>query len=171
MPSRARCRCLRNTPSVTSGNIDPAPATAVPFVPHKNPHSAAPQKHQTRAPPAPGPIFRKMDVPPSAATRCGQSRLAPVVAALFVPSPYAQCTNSRCGLCSKFLSRNLDFHHRLLVLLCYKKGAPQKGQPESCRSRTRAMVCRRVAIDQGLCRSARTGRTPRTELAWQFGGG
>lgn len=114
MPSRARCRCLRNTPSVTSGNIDPAPATAVPFVPHKNPHSAAPQKHQTRAPPAPGPIFRKMDVPPSAATRCGQSRLAPVVAALFVPSPYAQCTNSRCGLCSKFLSRNLDFHHRLL---------------------------------------------------------
>jgi drug/metabolite transporter (DMT)-like permease len=28
----------------------------------------------------------------------------------------------------------------LLVLLCYKKGVPQKGQPESCRSRTRAMV-------------------------------
>ncbi len=28
----------------------------------------------------------------------------------------------------------------LVVLLCYKKGVPQKGQPESCRSRTRAMV-------------------------------
>ena len=45
----------------------------------------------------------------------------------------------------------------LVVLLCYKKGVPQKGQPESCRSRTLAIVCRRVAIDQGLCRSTRTG--------------
>lgn len=44
-----------------------------------------------------------------------------------------------------------------LVLLCYKKGVPQKGQLESCRSRTRAIVCRRVAIDHGLCRSTRTG--------------
>jgi hypothetical protein len=59
----------------------------------------------------------------------------------------------------------------LLVLLCYKKGAPQKGQPGSCRSRTLAMVCRRVAIDQGLCRSTRTGRTPRTEVVWPFGNG
>ena len=30
--------------------------------------------------------------------------------------------------------------YSLLVLLCYKNGAPQKGQPESCRSRIRAMV-------------------------------
>jgi hypothetical protein len=58
-----------------------------------------------------------------------------------------------------------------LVLLCYKKGAPQKGQPESCRSRTLAMVCRRVAMEQGLCRSTRTGRTPRTEAAGRFGDG
>jgi len=34
----------------------------------------------------------------------------------------------------------LEFLRRRLVLLCYKKGVPQKGQPESCRSRTRAMV-------------------------------
>jgi hypothetical protein len=33
----------------------------------------------------------------------------------------------------------IDLNH-LLVLLCYKKGVPQKGQPESCRSRTRTMV-------------------------------
>ena len=59
----------------------------------------------------------------------------------------------------------------ILVLLCYKKGAPQKGQPESCRSRTLAMVCRRVAMDQGLCRSTRTGRTPRPEVAWPVGDG
>src|ERR1700746_1291693 len=59
----------------------------------------------------------------------------------------------------------------MLVLLCYQKGAPQKGQPGSCRSRTLAMVCRRVAMDQGLCRSTRTGRTPRTEMAWPLGDG
>src|SRR5439155_22928256 len=63
------------------------------------------------------------------------------------------------------------FSRRLLVLLCYKKGAPQKGQPESCRSRIRAMVCRSVAMDQGLCRSARTGRTPRVESRRHFGDG
>ena len=59
----------------------------------------------------------------------------------------------------------------LLVLLCYKCEAPQKGQPESCRRRARAMVCRRVAIDQGLCRSRRTGRSPRTELGRHLGDG
>jgi CheY-like chemotaxis protein len=59
----------------------------------------------------------------------------------------------------------------VLVLLCYKKGDPQKGQPESCRSRTRAMVCRSVAMEQGLCRSTRTGRTPRAELERHFGDG
>jgi hypothetical protein len=58
-----------------------------------------------------------------------------------------------------------------LVLLCYKNGAPQKGQPGSCRSRTRAMVCRRVAMDRGLCRSPRTGRPPRMELRGHFGEG
>src|SRR2546427_3854919 len=58
-----------------------------------------------------------------------------------------------------------------LILLCYKKGAPQKGQPESCRRRARAMVCRSVAMDQGLCRSTRTGRTPSTELGGHFGDG
>src|SRR6266568_8235956 len=65
----------------------------------------------------------------------------------------------------------LEFFRSLLVLLCYKKGAPQKGQPESCRSRIRAMVCRSVAMDQGLCRSARTGRTPRVESRRHFGDG
>jgi len=47
---------------------------------------------------------------------------------------------------------------RGLVLLRYQRGAPQKEQLESCRRRTRAMVCRSVAIDQGLCRSRRTRR-------------
>jgi len=59
----------------------------------------------------------------------------------------------------------------LQVLLCSKNGDPQKGQAESCRSRTRAMVCRSVAMDQGLCRSTRTGRTAREELERHFGDG
>lgn len=33
------------------------------------------------------------------------------------------------------------------------------------------MVCRSVAMDQGLCRSTRTGRTPRTELGRHCGDG
>src|SRR5205823_10100143 len=57
------------------------------------------------------------------------------------------------------------FAYTLLVLLYYKKGAPQKRQPESCRSRIRAMVCRSVAMDQGLCRSARTGANPEGGIA------
>ena len=58
-----------------------------------------------------------------------------------------------------------------LVLLCYKKGAPQKGQLGSCRSRIRAMIWRRVATDQGLCRSARTGRAPRAKVRRDWGSG
>ena len=58
-----------------------------------------------------------------------------------------------------------------LVLLCYKCGAPQKGQLESCRRRTREIVCRSVAIEPGLCRSRRTRRPPRTELGRNFGDG
>ena len=64
-----------------------------------------------------------------------------------------------------------QFFSNLLVLLCYKRRAPQKGQPESCRSRILAVVCRSVAMDQGLCRSARTGRTPRVESRRHFGDG
>src|SRR5205823_12319370 len=75
--------------------------------------------------------------------------------------------NGNCATSSSQLP-DLQYH---LVLLCYKKGAPQKGQPESCRSRIRAMVCRSVAMDQGLCRSARTGRTPRVESRRHFGDG
>ena len=61
--------------------------------------------------------------------------------------------------------------HPLLVLLCYKCGAPQKGQLESCRRRTREIVYRSVAIEPGLCRSRRTRRPPRTELGRNFGDG
>src|SRR5437016_7216639 len=77
---------------------------------------------------------------------------------------YLKCERSPAFSCGRL-------HNTLLVLLCYKKGAPQKGQPESCRSRIRAMVCRSVAMDQGLCRSTRTGRTPRVESRRHFGDG
>ena len=37
-----------------------------------------------------------------------------------------------------------------LVLLCYKRFGPQKGQHGSCRIKARAMLMRRVAIECGL---------------------
>jgi superfamily II DNA or RNA helicase len=85
----------------------------------------------------------------------------------------AQLQTSRVKMVAelKALASHLQRCPTLLVLLCYKNGTPQKGQPESCRSRTRAIVCRRVAMDHGLCRSTRTGRTPRTELGRHLGDG
>src|ERR1700692_5133414 len=45
-----------------------------------------------------------------------------------------------------------------LVLLCYKRREQQNGQHGSCWSRARAILMRRVAMDCGLCRSARARR-------------
>jgi hypothetical protein len=52
----------------------------------------------------------------------------------------------------------------LLVLLCYKRRAQQKGQQGSCWMRTLAILMRRVAMDCGLCRSARTRRAAGLEV-------
>src|SRR4051812_34906823 len=52
----------------------------------------------------------------------------------------------------------------LLVLLCYKRRAQQKGQCGSWVRRKRAILIRRVATEAGLCRSARTRRTARLEV-------
>ena len=41
----------------------------------------------------------------------------------------------------------------LLVLLCYKRSAPQNGQPGSWLRMWRAMAIRSVAMDAGLCRA------------------
>jgi hypothetical protein len=61
-----------------------------------------------------------------------------------------------------------DFFSNLLVLLCYKRFGPQKGQHESCRAITRAMLIRSVAIECGLWRSGRT-RAARLEVAGDRG--
>jgi hypothetical protein len=50
------------------------------------------------------------------------------------------------NLMSKFLA---------LVLLCYKRKTEQKGQYRSWLSRKRASLMRNVAMERGLCRSAR----------------
>ena len=55
----------------------------------------------------------------------------------------------------------------LLVLLCYKRNTPQKGQRASCRNRKCAMRIRRLAMDTGLCRSGRR-RAPRPVGAREF---
>jgi hypothetical protein len=48
------------------------------------------------------------------------------------------------------------FHARLLVLLCYKRSTPQIGQQGRWDDKCRESLMRSVAIEFGLCRSART---------------
>ena len=55
-----------------------------------------------------------------------------------------------------------------LVLLCYKRGGPQKGQQGSCLRMDWPICLRSVAIDAGLCRSGRT-RTARAEAGRELG--
>jgi hypothetical protein len=51
-----------------------------------------------------------------------------------------------------------DFYHGLLVLLCHKRRAQQTGQQGSWLAKNLAILMRMVAIELGLCRSARTRR-------------
>ena len=53
----------------------------------------------------------------------------------------------------------------ILVLLCYKYQPPRKGQRGSCRSRWDAIAMPSVAIEDGSCRSGRTRRASRLEVA------
>jgi hypothetical protein len=55
-----------------------------------------------------------------------------------------------------------------LVLLCHKRGTQQTGQQGSCLSRNLASLIRSVAIECGLCRSARTRRAARPEVGRNF---
>jgi hypothetical protein len=56
---------------------------------------------------------------------------------------------------AEFIAQRDSFY---LVLLCYKLSAQQKGQQGSRPSRQRAIRMRSVAIECGLCRSARARR-------------
>ena len=51
----------------------------------------------------------------------------------------------------------LDFKTAPLLLLCYKKPRRQQGHLGRERARWVAIWRRRVAIEDGLCRSVRTG--------------
>jgi hypothetical protein len=62
------------------------------------------------------------------------------------------------------MSPTSDFSSTLLLLLCYKRRVQQKGQWGSWVRRKRAILIRRVAIEAGLCRSARARRTARLEV-------
>ena len=57
-----------------------------------------------------------------------------------------------------------------LVLLCHKRRPPQNEQYVNCLSRNRASRMRGVAIEPGLCRSARTRRAARDEVGRKFRG-
>jgi hypothetical protein len=72
------------------------------------------------------------------------------------------------GYVSLSLAKRVGPNGRVIVI---NAELHKKDNLESCRRRTRAMVCRSVAIDQGLCRSRRTRRSPRAELGRHFGDG
>ena len=61
-----------------------------------------------------------------------------------------------------------DLAYLSLVLLCHKRGTQQTGQQGSCLSRNLASLIRSVAIECGLCRSARTRRAARPEVGRNF---
>ena len=57
----------------------------------------------------------------------------------------------------------------LLLLLCYKKSRRQQGHLGRERARWVAILRRTVAIEQGLCRSVRTGRAAGRVAALHMG--
>ena len=56
-----------------------------------------------------------------------------------------------------FVPDGILYPHVFLVLLCYKKPRRQQGHLGRERARWVAIWRRRVAIEDGLCRSVRTG--------------
>jgi len=57
-----------------------------------------------------------------------------------------------------------------LLLLCYKRSRrKQQGQRGSLNARKAMMALRMVAIEFGLCRSGRAGRSPWLPAGWDFG--
>jgi hypothetical protein len=60
------------------------------------------------------------------------------------------------------------FHYYRLVLLCYKRFVPQKGQQGSCRIKKPAIVRRSVAMECGLCRPQEGGAAARMEVLRLF---
>jgi len=78
-------------------------------------------------------------------------------------------TSSRAGL-TPAVDHHLFTAHPVtrLVLLCHKRRVQQNGQQGSCLSRNLASLIRSVAIEYGLCRSARMRRTAGTEVGRNF---
>jgi hypothetical protein len=62
------------------------------------------------------------------------------------------------------------FFFSLLVLLCHKRREQQNGQQASCLSRDLASWIRSVAMECGLCRSARMRCATRAEFGRNFRG-
>ena len=109
---------------------------------------------------------------PGDQVKCVQERiddyLAMGVAYVWVFDP---STTSKARFSApKALPSNSPRRNFLLILLCYKRREPQKGQHGSCWSRARAILMRSVAMDCGLCRSARTRRAAGLELGRNFRG-
>ena len=65
-------------------------------------------------------------------------------------------------------SSELKHISKHLVLLCHKRRMQQNGQQRSCLSRNLASLIRSVAIECGLCRSARMRRAAGPEVGRNF---
>ena len=68
------------------------------------------------------------------------------------------------------LHMHSDVARDSLILLCHKRGEQQNGQQVSCLSRDLARRIRSVAMECGLCRSARTRCAAGPELGRNFRG-
>ncbi len=66
------------------------------------------------------------------------------------------------------MARSVHFYNSLLVLLCHKRRTQQNGQQGSRLSRNLASLIRSVAIEYGLCRSARMRRAAGPEVGRNF---
>src|SRR3954447_25061309 len=75
-------------------------------------------------------------------------------------TPFVYKVRSGSSTADKFIDAGAEgpgtFFFGMLVLLCYKRSEQQKGQQGSCWRSTLAMRRRMVAMEPGLCRSART---------------
>src|SRR5208283_1651976 len=74
----------------------------------------------------------------------------------FCPTSVASVRMDVLSVAGVIVSKSWSTREGLLVLLCYKRNAPQIGQQGSWDDKCRESLMRSVAIEFGLCRSART---------------
>jgi hypothetical protein len=160
---------LQNNQSAAPGNKRPGPCSVFhtgSF--YKTSGKAFPPCGQTDALPGSCSADRKKRCPEARPHLWSRSRTPADAPASAFPSPCIRDDQNIHRVTCR--GEKLDYYHGLLVLLCYKRLTQQKGQQGSCRSRILAMRIRSVAMERGLCRSARTRRAAGLEPGWNLRG-